>query len=531
MNSLKYKSKNIRIRVFIFFLIFYTSSIVGQTIDYETKVGNAYSRFGQSFEFLADLDEGFVIRYKEKGETGIALFDEQLNFIKSKEIDFKYQDDDLHEVAVLYCKGLLTIFGERDEEEIQAKVLYYYTMNLDDFSIETEWTKIAESKYIDHGYQADFFIKPSENNKYFFIAANQMFEEDIVKHLSVILYNENMEAIGDRTFELPFHYHEFGEFGKKGVQLKNLYISNSGKVFLFGDLEKEVLSEREIKGGKVQTLLNTGTYVFTFNFTDTKISSLQLSTPPDAKVISNLVKFDKNNNLIIAGYYLYEELNGMHGSFFYKIDDKLNIAASKYMDFSNEYVLDGRKPNSIEKRIIKDYGVLGMLVHKTKDLHISDSDKIYLVGEFFTYSRDGYGAKGDLNYVFGNIIISVFDTHNDTIFNHRINKMSETRFDFNFGCLSTVANNNLYLFFNDNSKNDFKTVTKEYYYCNEFSNLSTFIVELNYDESIVRNKLDFNNKNTYYLRPPFIYNRSGNILLYYTLSGDSKIAEVNFSNY
>ena len=508
------------------------SNISAQKKDYQFKQGKIFEAKSFTEDYLGETDEFTFLKCTVWQSLVLEKFDKSLKLVKSAEITLDKGKDELEFVEMLMTGGTIYLFGEENNKKLETKVLYVTTIDINTLLPSKDWKKVAESKYIDDDYHGLFFVNASENGNFILIAANHMFKEDVIRHIDISVFNQKMENQFTGLFELPFNFEEIGfkflMMNKTGLTKNHLHIANDGEVYIMSYINVEELSKKDLKKGMVQTKLNSSYYLFKFNPEDKTINSTEIKMEKYSP-ISAILKFDTENNPIVAGFYSRGSQYTMNGAYYFKIDNgDLQVLESEISEFTTEFILNGDKPGKKDQETLKKEGYLTELACQLRNVHITENGKIIVVGEYYTTYTVGSGNYRQTYYVFGDVFIAQFDTKAKSSINSRIVKRSDTSKFSEFGASSVYVNDNLYVFFNDATKNDNLRNPKDNSVCGLLTKLSSVMVKVDAEGDVNRQKLTDSERNKTLLKPFFAYERNGKVLLYFEDGSDRNLAEVVF---
>lgn len=528
------KSKKTIISTFVILCLITTSlsSAFGQKKDYQFKQGKIFEAKSFTEDYLGETEDFTFLKCIVWKSLVIEKFDKSLKLVKSAEITLEKGEDELEYVEMIMVGESIYLFGEENNKKLEKKLLYVTTIDKNTLIPSKDWKKVAESKYIDDDYHGLFFIKASENGNFIMIGANHMFKEDVIRHIDISVFNQKMENLFTGLYELPFNFEEIGFkfmwLNKTGLNSDYFKIANDGEVYIMSYLHVEELSKKDIKKGMVQTKLKSSFYLFKFNPEDKTISSTELKLE-EYLPINAILEFDTENNPIIAGFYTRGGTYTMNGAYYIKLDNSdLQIMNSEISEFTTEFILNGEKPSKKDQETLKKEGYLTELACQLRNVHITENGKIIVVGEYYTTYTVGSGNYRQTYYVFGDVFIAQFDTKAKSSVTSRIVKRSDTSKFAEFGASSVYVNDNLYVFFNDATKNDNLRNPKDNSVCGLLTKLSSVMVKVDAEGDVNRQKLTDSERNKTLLKPFFAHERNGNVLLYFEDGSDRNLAEVVF---
>lgn len=481
-----------------FFFIFISNVVLAQTKDYQYKQGNVVNAKNTPERFLGiSNNQIFLYNQIDEDEIAIEKYDKNMNFISVTEMKLKTEDDKLFELKTILFGNTIYIFAENLNPDEEINELYVKAINPVNLSTKTNWKLIGESKYVEDEKYGKFIIHVSKNSQRLLIGSNQMYKEDILRHIKLEVFDEKMEKLHSNTFELPFDFEEFGGFStQNGFTQDNFGISDDGGVYLFGFLEKDKLSEKDRKKGLKSSTLEDGFLALEFDFTNQETTPYLL-TLEKFKINSIQIDFDKDFNPHFVGYVYYKNDYEENGMYYLKINKKTKeIVERDVAIFTNEFILRGKKPDEIQAKTIKSETYLTERFFEINNVHITDDGSIYIVTEQTSIYESGTKDISITHYLKGDVIVVCFKPADHTNYLKRISKLSDvTKNSGCFGCTSTTLNNKLYLFFNDNTLNDLSKNSGLLVETGNKSKLAFVMCSLDSDENFDVKKITDNERN------------------------------------
>ncbi|MCB9262857.1 MAG: hypothetical protein H6607_10825 [Flavobacteriales bacterium] len=124
------------------------------------RIEDIYSYSGGKFWSISSSGDNYYV----------ALYDENMNFVKGSYLKFKYAKKKLTFHSVVQFRGRYLIFLTFDNLKTDKKYLFYFEFEPDDLCVNPELFKVAEVKLADrYSTYSDFDIRVSQDKKYLLI--------------------------------------------------------------------------------------------------------------------------------------------------------------------------------------------------------------------------------------------------------------------------------------------------------------------------------------------------------------------------
>ncbi|MBR9757972.1 MAG: hypothetical protein GYB39_07795 [Algicola sp.] len=377
----------------------------------------------------------------------LEYFDKNLNLIGSKEMEI----DDSSIKNVFIKEGKIHVIEYRRNRENNTNDYNVLSANLNDlnftskhlFSIDRKDVKkpfffaiglipITNSGQIDHDPTGEVIL--SENNK--FAVFNFDVKDDGKETQRVIVYNDNLEQVFDKTFS--------EEVKDKYFQYNSITVSDEdGSVYFLGKAYKNNSFKDKVKGEinyayKLYKVNAEGVQSNTFETQNNYINSLGIML--------------NEKGVFCIGAYSEKNSDDFKGVAYFKVNpSSLTIEDSKLNPFPEQFMIDkyGEKKGKRKKSKNKE---LPFLTYK--DFIITNQGDIYFnAEEFFITTHTSMNANGGMTtrtvYHYNDIYTCKLNTEGELQWIRTINKKQSTSGNLDYLSFSSaVANGKMYIFLN-----------------------------------------------------------------------------------
>ncbi len=267
-------------------------------------------------------------------------------------------------------------------------------------------------------------------------------ERKMTEALSFKCYDIELDMLWEKEIKLPY--------SADMVQVHSFLLDNKANVYMMS-------GRNPSKSGSLWQKAQGGRYVvFFFSASENKLKEYDVSLK-DKQVMS--VKFDlnKEQEVIIAGYYSNDFRFSAAGTFLFAIDSfGAAVKSASFMPFPKEFLLKLlKKTKSDSEAALPDFYLDHLIIH--------DDGNILLIGEQY-YATENIAldpATGrqliEYRFNFDDIIVTSLDRNGRHTWNAKIPKRQFTVSDTkvcSYQCFKTATG--LSFYFNDHSENQQK---------------------------------------------------------------------------
>lgn len=483
--------------------------------------------FGEEFKIKNKLLTESIFAEDETGYYSIKLtfekfkikktlqhFDRTMNLIKTSAIDFSFRKKEKQYEGLLMINGKIKLLTSTINEKAMKKELFIESVNKESLTLINDLKKIAEYDILKKRRKNSGFFDcvVSTDKSKTLIYYSLPFEKETQERFGFQVYDQSMNLLWEKEITLPYDDASFS--------IEDYKIGDNGEVYLVGKLFN---SETSNYSHELLVYSSNGNNVDQHTF---KI---------DNKYISGIkVDILENQNIICAGFYSnLENYNSKDGCFYTVLDSKSKEVIHKNtkafsLDFLTQNMSE-KKEGKVEKKANKGKSI-GFDNYDFKHIINKKDGGYYLIAEqFYTneYTVDKINYNNNNNnkfnprkksvkeYFYNDIIVISVSSDGDIIWNKKIPKRQKTKNDN--GALSSFGahyvNNNLYLLFNDNAKNNnFEAGDKVYKYGTNLNPVLT-IVEITNEGSLERETLLSKEDTRLWITPTMMFNISENEFL------------------
>lgn len=283
-----------------------------------TSNGGLLGYDNQSYFLSGGVKHGWWIF----GETNPMISTYNLNhqMLSQKEYTYKKGKITLSPNGSINTKNRLYVFATHYDNKADLNVLYYKSFD-HDLSSDEDWTEldnIAASKASNSG---SFSVLISDDEEKIFIYHSNPFNKKTKKEsFSYKVFDKNLKEVWSKDVEMDYNDKEFA--------ILNYAISNSGKVVMMA--RKDLNKNEKTKGMPKYKFI-----VLIYDHSKDRIEEYEISL--GSKYISDITFSidDKNDKLIIAGFYSNKGPGSLTGVFYQRINmenKKVEIENIKELD-------------------------------------------------------------------------------------------------------------------------------------------------------------------------------------------------------
>ncbi len=268
------------------------------------------------------------------------------------------------------------------------------------------------------------------------------FERKTTEPVSFICYDTDLEMLWEKEIKLPYT--------PEIVQVHSFQIDNEANVYMLS-------GRNPSKSGSLTQKAQGGRYVvFYYSAKENKLKEYDVGLK-DKQVMSVIFRLNKEQDVIIAGYYSNDFRFSAAGTFLFTIGaNGASVKSASFMPFPKEFMLKLlRKSNSENESALPDFYLDHMIIH--------DDGSILLIGEQYyaseTITLDPSTGRQMIEYRFNfdDIIITSLEPSGRHAWNTKISKRQDTTSDTKVCSYQCFLNaSGLSVYFNDHSENQQK---------------------------------------------------------------------------
>ncbi len=337
---------------------------------------------------------GLLSFSKVKATYFAQVYDEDLNFLKEKQVNLKALGKDLLLEKVVKFGRDFYVFASFVNEKTKKKYLFYSRFDHIDLTTDGEWMKVAEVKASsEKDYtRPTFSIDVSDNQKYIVVFGNG--SERIRRKKSKGLFARSRSSSNDiasHNFKFTFwvmdekmnivnyekkHQLRINESSDK-FYIRDLTVDDQGAVYILGkNAITDQLTRKEVKKDKRATWVDIQKSAFILEKIYPDGTSVQTVTPEGELFVDMDILFDKDGviNLVgLNGEQVYSKLVATGMSRLVLDPDNLDIILTANADIDEDIL---EKINDVQERE-QDMNKRQKKRAKKRENRMSDEEKAY----------------------------------------------------------------------------------------------------------------------------------------------------------
>ena len=403
-------------------------------------------------------DEGFMmVRIKSGGIFSSSKYfferydaENKVAFVK----EFKLENAQKKECSledVLPIKNGYVVFSSYYDSKSDKKILYGQTYDKSGSKISdmSEMDEIESKKKSNSGNFANMI---SEDGSKILVYHNEPYEKNKNERFNYKVYDNTLKLIWEKQVELPHK--------DKDVSLSNYTIDNDGYVFAMERIQSKI----KVTGLFAKDKLVYDYRLITYDYKKDIINEVPLKLG-GAKFVTNVTYLidNKSGKIFVTGFYGNQEFSGIAGSIYLRIDKKtFKTEHESTSAFTKEFIKKAYENLVSEKKAKKatnlstDYDLKKIIIKEDGGIMLIAEEYFVQVVTTTTTSSNGVTTtRTTYHYYYRNIIVLDL-TSDGTI--RMASVVPKSQHSVNDGgpyssFISTLHNNKLYFWFNDNPKN------------------------------------------------------------------------------
>ena len=268
------------------------------------------------------------------------------------------------------------------------------------------------------------------------------FERKNTEALSFKLYDNSLDLLMEKELLLPYT--------QEIVQVHSFVIDNSGNIYMMS-------GRNPVKSSTLYQRPQGGRYVvFFYNYVENKLKEYDVSLK-DKQVVSVVFGLNKNQDVVISGYYSNDFKFGAGGTFLFIISAAGGpVKAASFMPFSVDFMSKFMKVGEGEKNTSLSDFFLDHMIMQDDGSMILIGEKYYATEQLVTDPASGRQTM-EFRYNFDDIIATKLESNGRQSWNVKIPKRQVVGSDM-LACSYQyfITKDGLDIFFNDNGDNTSK---------------------------------------------------------------------------
>jgi hypothetical protein len=403
----------------------------------------------------------------KEGDPVLEYYGRNCKLIKSKDLIFKYQKEDLDFKKFVFL-GDNQIWALCWYYNRSKKITYLFAQKINNKTLEQEgeMLKLDEVEGKNNREIDIFGTTISSDSSKLLIASRTAKIIDGKGEITIHVFDPNMKELWYRDVKLPYEDENF--------LTSEVEVDNDGNAYLLG-----ILFDRKAK--KSKDLPNYSYSLFSFsNNKDEKEHEYKISLK-DKFIVGLSFSVTSKKELVCAGFYSNRILNvgemfgknyvfgnsseaGLAGTYFIRINTlNKEVLVSKTKEFSLDLITthlsDRKKEKARTAKAMgdkKNQAELGLSYRFREIIQKSDGGVVLIMEKFYIVSKPYNGHRDYIDYYhYDDIIVASVSPTGDIQWTKRIPKEQVTKEDggVNSSYSVSVVGDKLYFLFNDNPDN------------------------------------------------------------------------------
>jgi len=406
-----------------------------------------------SFEGIIGKDSKNIYalqEYANRGDaTKIELLSYDKNTMKLKKSSIIKLDADISNRSL----ELLTQLGENlyaftyvTDKKTDKKTLSVQELDKNTLTLKPKTTKLAEIDFGNKGRRnrGNFNVAISKNDEYILVNyINPREDKYSRQQVGIKVYDKNFKLLWEKLDEL--------EFPDDYFILKSMSISNSGNVFVLGN----VIPEKRVRSSKKQEFQ-------LYAYTNLGDDIVQYPLIIKDKYIDQMtLALTENDDIIVGGLYGLKDMSKISGTFYLRIDGNTQqVEASSFKEFPLDFITEGmteRQEKKTKKKAEKGKDV-GLYSYELRNLTIATDGSVSFIAEqsyvvVNTYTDANGVTRTTYTYYDNDIIMVNVNPEGKIVDNIKIPKYQRASTPIFSSYLLGLDDDKAYFIFNDNVKN------------------------------------------------------------------------------
>ncbi len=360
----------------IYFLLatFFFSPIYGQNIIMSKKLKTNWQKV---IPLKISQDTNYLELIK-KNKIELICVNNSLEIISSKRIKASYKKSNLRVLTIINIGNANYVFANFWNHLYKKDFLFVRRLNSEGEFVG-EWKQIDECEQHIQPSEASFFLKVSQNRKYFAIYSHQYKEIDRGPiNINVKIY--------DNEFKFINSFNTSAGEPKSQVFVEQLEIANNGNIFI------KIIENKGIVRYGVNYVYKKYYTILSASIGDSILFSNKLQLKNNKIITDAIIKVKNDNSLLIGGFYSKYGFVSAKGVFLMQLNEK-SLHIENINDFSEALINKYYLPADYKKRINNE-----ALKFTAQRIEYSLKGEIFIVGELITKysaSKNGIG-KGTI---------------------------------------------------------------------------------------------------------------------------------------
>jgi hypothetical protein len=440
-------------------------ALLGITLQFSTiaqvNISNLKTKWGpeikssrhSSFEGIIGKDSKNIYALQEYASRGDATKIELLSYDKNTmtlntssiiKLDEEISNRALEKIVQIGEN--IYLFTYVTDKKTDKNTLSVQEVDRNTLTIKPKTTQLAEIDFGNNGRRnrGNFNVAISQNDEYILINYINPREGKYSKQqVGMKVYDKNFNLLWEKLDEL--------EFPDDFFTLKSMIISNSGNVFVLGN----VIPEKRDRSNKKQEFQ-------LYAYTDLGDEIVQYPLIIKDKYIDQMtIALTESDDIIVGGLYGLKDMSKISGTFYLRIDGNTQqVEASSFKEFPLDFITEGmneKQEKKTKKKAEKGKDV-GLYSYELRNLTIADDGSVSFIAEqsyvvVNTYTDANGVTRTTYTYYDNDIIMVYVNAEGEITDNIKIPKYQRSGTAIFSSYLLGLIGDDAYFIFNDNVKN------------------------------------------------------------------------------
>lgn len=403
-------------------------------------------------DFIGHDVDGFYCLEQIKRKLLFTKYDDNMKLLRQNELLLKYENKNMYYQMSLILNNNLMMFTSYDDSKAKKYLLFSQTVDKKNLTPQGDYKRIAEIDYSNHSRwnMGSYSYDIASEKEFLLVYYDLPYEKNSNERYGLIMYDKNLNMLWNNEVALPYK--------DKECFIVSFMADNNGGAHLLCRIKKEKEQRKNEKDNYEYHILS-----YMNNGKDFK----EIVISPQDKVINEIkIGFNKQNNIICAGFYSDQSSSGIKGACFMMIDPASGrVIYENYKEVASEVltldVTDKEKAEKIkakaEKKARELYNYsLDHLILREDGGAVLIAEKFYIT----TYTYTTMNANGSTStrtvyvYHYDDIIVVNIDPQRKIDWIKKISKYQQSENDggFYLSYVLGVVKDKLYFVYNSNQK-------------------------------------------------------------------------------
>lgn len=428
-----------------------TEPVIG--VEYNTTRKENFSGFiGENTTSIFSMDYLYLSRKKQ--ELNIRKFHKtSLELVETRNLYVAPEGDFYSEPKEAYFFNdkiylFTTLFGEKGNANLlELKIFNSAFEKISQGIVDT--LDLDEEIFIQDSYEGDQFII-GRYNKFSSLTEQKIFLTKVDRS-GIVEWRESVKS----------------PMALQNLSIEEIQFSNSSPVYVLCNYAFDLKNRNAVSD---QDLLNNKYAIWAYDPQKHFLKEFELRIK--GKWINGIrLGINSEDRLLVSGFMNESKNYSINGVFSLLVSDQLEVINSTFQKFGD----DTRKKFIEEKNLSKRKELEDYILN---DMLIMDDDSYFLLGEcYYKFVERNYDPRTNItstteNFNYNSIIVSYFDKDGNLQWTERVPKFQNSTNDYGyFASYSTMnIDTGVYVFFNDNDKNNEVGLTDYFGYKGLYNN-------------------------------------------------------------